>query len=794
MLKLSLQLFAVLLISTTAHSQFDLNLLGQHQYAGNRGDCSDIWGYVDGLGNEYAIVGNETGTSIVDVTDPANPVEVLYTAGDQTIWRDMKVWGTTAYITNESGGGLKIIDLSNLPGPLTGADVTYYTGSSYQFETAHNIFMDENGHAYICGSDYNNTATIILDVSTTPLAPVELGVYDDFYLHDLYVRGDTLWGGAINDGFFVVVDVTDPMNCVTMATHLTPTTFSHNVWLSDDGNTLYTTDEVSDAYVASYDVSNIANIVERDRVQSSPGDNVIPHNTFVVGDYLVTSYYRDGVVITDATNPANLIQVGSYDTSPLSGDGFNGDWGVYPYLPSGNIIVSDIENGLFILGSNYSPGAYLEGNVTDFATTNPIDNAQIEIVATSILDNSDASGDYASGVATGGTFDVTFSKLGYVSQTISNVVLTNGNTTILDVALISLITFTLQGEVQDENGSPIPNVQVVISNSQFSTTVTTNGLGVFDVLSFLEGPYSVSMGLWGYHGLCLTNESYTISGGPYVYEMQTGYTDIFELDLGWSVSGNPDSGDWERDEPSGTSYQGDWSNPEDDSDDCGEMAYITGNGGGSAGSDDIDDGTTILTSPTFDLSTYADPYLSFERWFFNAGGQGSTPNDSLVVDITNGTQTVRRDFADINSPDLSSWAYREFRVTDYLPATAIMQMKIRAMDIGQGHLSEGGFDDFYVWDDTTSTNPNIGILEITNDELVNIYPVPFANEINIVLDQVFESVHVDVIDLSSGKLIDSRYFIAADKIQLNNNYAKGMYLIRVYGDDSILTTRRVVKM
>ena len=354
-------------------------------------------------------------------------------------------------------------------------------------------------------------------------------------------------------------------------------------------------------------------------------------------------------------------------------------WGVFPYFPSGNILASDIENGLFVLGPNYTPAAYLEGNVTDFATTNPIDNAQIEILTTTAIDNSNVLGDYYSGVGTGGTFDVTFSKLGYVSQTISNVVLTNGNTTIVNVQLVPLPTFTLQGLVQDENANPIPNATVVISDAQSSTTVTTNGIGVFDITTFLEGGYDVSIGLWGYHTICLSNEQFTIGGGPYVYELQTGYSDIFELDLGWSVSGNPDSGDWERGDPVGTTYFGVASNPEDDSQDCGATAYITGNGGGQAGSDDVDGGTTVLTSPLFDLTGYVDPYLSFERWFFNAGGQG-TPNDSLVVDITNGTQTVRLDFADVNSPDQSMWAYREFRVEDYLSATAFMQMKIRAMD------------------------------------------------------------------------------------------------------------------
>ncbi len=50
-----------------------LNVVSMH---GNS-EANDIWGYVDGNGNEYAIVGLNDGTSIVDVTDPANPFEVF---------------------------------------------------------------------------------------------------------------------------------------------------------------------------------------------------------------------------------------------------------------------------------------------------------------------------------------------------------------------------------------------------------------------------------------------------------------------------------------------------------------------------------------------------------------------------------------------------------------------------------------------------------------------------------------------------------------------------------------------
>jgi choice-of-anchor B domain-containing protein len=135
-----------------------------------------------------------------------------------------------------------------------------------------------------------------------------------------------------------------------MATQATPSNFTHNSWISDDGATVFTTDEVSGAFVASYDVSDLTNIRELDRIQAwSNNTDVIPHNTHVDGDFLVTSYYRDGVSVVDASNPSNLIEVAYYDTSPdFEGGGFNGAWGAYPYLPSGNILVSDIENGLLV--------------------------------------------------------------------------------------------------------------------------------------------------------------------------------------------------------------------------------------------------------------------------------------------------------------------------------------------------------------------------------------------------------------------------------------------------------------
>jgi hypothetical protein len=43
-------------------------------------------------------------------------------------------------------------------------------------------------------------------------------------------------------------------------------------------------------------------------------------------------------------------EVGYFDTYPANNNtAFNGVWNVYPYFPSGNIIISDINNGFFVI-------------------------------------------------------------------------------------------------------------------------------------------------------------------------------------------------------------------------------------------------------------------------------------------------------------------------------------------------------------------------------------------------------------------------------------------------------------
>ncbi len=394
--------FWLVFIPQVLLAQVNIDLAGQLSY---NEDLNDIWGYNDNAGNEYALVGTIEGTSIVDVTDPGDPQELFFVNGPNSTWRDLKTYNNYAYVVTEGGGGLQIIDLTGLPDSITS---TSYAGSGRDtLGTAHNIFIDQQGYAYVVGHEPPEVDTnkvepvtngsVILDLNQDPLEPPVVGVYNQNYVHDLYVRNDTMWTGDIFKGEFGVVDVTDKSNPQFITSKTTPNRFTHNTWLSNNGDVLYTTDEKPGSFIVSYDVSELSNISELDRYQANPGSNSIPHNVYVKNQYLVASYYKDGLRIIDANRPENLVETGYFDTSPLTGEGYSGCWGAYPYFPSGNIVASDIQEGLFVFKPQFKRACYLEGNIVG-SNGLPLDDVNVEIMGTSRETQTDVGGEFTSGI------------------------------------------------------------------------------------------------------------------------------------------------------------------------------------------------------------------------------------------------------------------------------------------------------------------------------------------------------------------------------------------------------------
>jgi len=236
-------------IGIFAQNSMNMVLIGTYEWSSLNTEGSDIWGWVDANGNEYALVGLNDGFSVVDVTNSTNPVEMFYIPDINSTWRDIKTWGNYAYVTTEADTGLLIVDLTDMTGNSFWHVSNFTnptTGASVEFTAAHNIYIDENGIAYIFGASSNTGSSpadgaIFLDVNANPTNPVYLGEWDDEYIHDGMARGDTMYAGCINAGELFVVDVSNKSNPQTLGSQTTPNAFTHNVWVSDNGDFVFTT-------------------------------------------------------------------------------------------------------------------------------------------------------------------------------------------------------------------------------------------------------------------------------------------------------------------------------------------------------------------------------------------------------------------------------------------------------------------------------------------------------------------------------------------------------------------------
>ncbi|MBL7922901.1 MAG: hypothetical protein JNL88_01750, partial [Bacteroidia bacterium] len=173
---------AVLGISLAVSATAQLNVSFRSNLTYPSDVLSNIGGYVDSAGNEYALVGYESGLSIVDVSDPANPFIAFSVPGTNSNWREVKTWQNYAYVTTEGCcNGLQIVNLGYLPDSI---QYKYWTGNgaiSGQLETIHALHVDE-AHAYLYGSNLFNGAALIVNLAD-PWNPDYKGHTPGSYIH-----------------------------------------------------------------------------------------------------------------------------------------------------------------------------------------------------------------------------------------------------------------------------------------------------------------------------------------------------------------------------------------------------------------------------------------------------------------------------------------------------------------------------------------------------------------------------------------------------------------------------------
>jgi choice-of-anchor B domain-containing protein len=335
-------LFAAGILTAQSNVTF-LSNLNQYPSAG----YSNIWGYVAPNGTEYALLGVRTGTSIISLADPNNPVECAFIPAPQSSWRELKVHSHYAYVaTDATGNGLQIIDLSQLP-----TSATLVNTLNTYFNNAHDLLIDD-GFCYVVGGDGIGGMSI-LDLSN-PVNPVRTAYYTGSgYIHDIYIWNDTVVASCGSLQQYHLIDVTNKSNPQLISASITlPGIYAHSGWMTENKRYFFATEEFNIRDMTVWDLQDRSSW---DLVIPSWGlnNNSVIHNLYIVGNYAHISYYTSGYLVLDITNPLNPQIAGQYDTYPQNNGGsYNGAWGVYPFLPSGITIISDINTGLYVLSFN----------------------------------------------------------------------------------------------------------------------------------------------------------------------------------------------------------------------------------------------------------------------------------------------------------------------------------------------------------------------------------------------------------------------------------------------------------
>ncbi len=337
------------------------------------GAGNDIWGWTDATnGNEYALVGKSTGVAIVDISEPTFPIWLgdVETETVSSSWRDVKVYEDTMYVVSEAAQhGIQKFDLTQLRGVDTAQDwsaddVAIISGSVHNF-----VVNEDSGMGYAVGSKLCRGGAIAIDLDRFQPLSADGCTLADGYSHDLqcvvydgpdqdHVGKEICLGS--NEDSLTIYDMTVPVPG-TILSKLTyaGAEYTHQGWLTDDGAYFLVGDELDESRGAEGTTTLVFDVSDLDAptlVGTHVADTkAIDHNMYVTGNVVHQANYRAGYRLLELTDlsTATLTEVAFFDIFPADdGASFNGAWGVYPFFPSGVVIVSGIEQGLFILQPN----------------------------------------------------------------------------------------------------------------------------------------------------------------------------------------------------------------------------------------------------------------------------------------------------------------------------------------------------------------------------------------------------------------------------------------------------------
>jgi choice-of-anchor B domain-containing protein len=379
---------AIASFATLASAQFTgekvelLSRVAIDEFAGFQSGGNDCWGYTSPSGREYAIMGLHSGVGFVEITEPRNPVILETILHGSSITGDMKVIGEYCYAVNESGSdGMQVIDMTRIDEGIVKV-LTTFTGGG--FRTAHNIAANPaSEHVYFAVPNIAFSALMAVDVSD-PANPVIAGQWSGFvgHVHDAqvvtftdgpYAGREIAFCFSGWDTTFDIIDVTDKSNMTRIGSLDYPDgSYTHQGWVHDlDNRYLYIDDELDEIEFKAdttrtivVDISDLTNPTYAGSFTT--GRRSTDHNLYVRDGFVYEANYTTGLHVFDASDPLAPVQVGWFDTYPPNDDvGYgSGAWSVFPYFPSGVVIVSDTDYGLFVLDVSEAVGAGCRADLT----------------------------------------------------------------------------------------------------------------------------------------------------------------------------------------------------------------------------------------------------------------------------------------------------------------------------------------------------------------------------------------------------------------------------------------------
>ncbi len=338
-------------------------------------EANDSWGWTDPTtGKEYALVATDANTSFIDISIPNNPIYLgnLPTATVSSPWRDVKVYNNHAFIVSEATNhGMQVFDLTRLRN-VTNPPETFTADKRLTgFGSCHNIVINESsGYAYIVGTNRNTSPSlggpIFVNIQNPTTPFIEGFMIEGGYSHDAqvvtYNGPDTDYTGkeiliGSNENEVVIADVTDKSNPSIISTiSYSNVRYAHQGWFTEDMRYFILGDEIDEIEVGNntrtiiFDFEDLVNpSYHFDFLGQSAA---IDHNGYVKDNIYYMANYRAGVRMLDISNISNssITEIGFFDTYPEdNATAFDGVWNVYPYFESGNIVISDINRGLFVV-------------------------------------------------------------------------------------------------------------------------------------------------------------------------------------------------------------------------------------------------------------------------------------------------------------------------------------------------------------------------------------------------------------------------------------------------------------